>query len=351
VFADVMPLLKGVDLAIANLECPLTKHSTPITKLGPHLCADPACAVGIRQVGFDVVSLANNHILDMGVQGVQDTLTACEQAGLQTVGAGSDLAEAAQPLFINAQDVRVAVLAMTEHEFSIATKTSAGASPLDLPQNHRQIQAARHHADFVLVLLHGGNEYYSLPSPPLAKTCRYLVDVGASAVICSHTHAPSGMEIYHDAPVIYGTGNLLFDPVGHIVDSWSRGYLVQLTVQRGLPTLATLIPYQQCPTVPSIHLMSGQDRQRFMLEIEHLSQIIADDSRLLDHWFQFCAGKRVDTLSTLLCLTRPERQLLRRGIWPFWRARKTHLLALLNTLTCQSHHAAAAAILARELLK
>ena len=99
-FAGIIQTLQRVDLAIVNLECPLTRQTTPIVKSGPHLRADPECAKGIRSAGFDVVSLANNHILDMG-GGLADTLAACTDAGLETVGVGENLAQATRPLWID----------------------------------------------------------------------------------------------------------------------------------------------------------------------------------------------------------------------------------------------------------
>jgi poly-gamma-glutamate synthesis protein (capsule biosynthesis protein) len=94
VFSDLLPYIIESQLAIVNLECPLTYSQTPIIKRGPHLQAAPACAEGIRSGGFDVVTLANNHILDMGERGLFDTLSTCHAAGLKTVGAGKNLEEA-----------------------------------------------------------------------------------------------------------------------------------------------------------------------------------------------------------------------------------------------------------------
>jgi len=349
-FAELVPLLNNADLAIANLECPLTEQGSPIEKTGPHLHAHPACAIGIHDVGFDVVSLANNHIRDMGQQGVLDTFNACEQAGLKTVGAGRDLAEASKPLLIELKTLRLAVLAMTEHEFSIATDILAGASPLDLLGNLQQIQAAKANSDFTLVLLHGGNEHYHLPSPQLARTCRFLVDIGANAIICSHTHVPSGMETYHETPIIYSTGNLLFDQIGKVSESWFTGYLVNLTIQPKAVLKVKLIPYRQCKAATKVELMAGDERQQFIDEIGRLSHVISNDASLLAHWQQFCSEKRVQYLSTILCLSRLERKLLKIGIWPFWRISPTNLSNLLNTFRCESHHELGTDILTRELL-
>jgi len=211
VWGGLLEILTNGDLSVVNLECPLTYRKTPILKAGPHLRADPRCAESIHAGGFDVVTLANNHILDMGQEGLLDTCQACQEAGLSTVGVGRNLSEANRPLIQTVKGIRVAIIALAEHEFSIATYDKAGACALDPIENYYQIMRAKELADFVLVVFHGGNEYYALPSPRMVKTCRYFVDCGAHAVVCHHTHVPSGIEFYHDAPIVYGTGNFLFD--------------------------------------------------------------------------------------------------------------------------------------------
>ena len=101
-----------------NLECPLTIHETPIPKTGPNLRAHPDCARELKQTGIDVVTLANNHILDMGERGLFDTVDCCEEGGLKTVEAGKNIEEATKPLIVTVNDLRVAILNFAENEWS-----------------------------------------------------------------------------------------------------------------------------------------------------------------------------------------------------------------------------------------
>jgi poly-gamma-glutamate synthesis protein (capsule biosynthesis protein) len=350
-FADVAHCLGNADLSIVNLECPLTNHESGLTKSGPVLSADPRCAQGIRAIGFDIVALANNHVMDKGETGLADTLAACRQTGLRTVGAGTNLHEASRTLFAEVKGHRVAILAMAEHEFSIATENYGGAWPLDPIANYHQIRDAREQSDLVLVLLHGGNEFYPLPRPGLVSTCRYFVDVGANAVVCQHSHVASGFEMYRGAPIVYGTGNFLFDWKGALPQAWYQGYLVELEVASEGVRDVRFLPYTQSAGHPGVRGMSTEAARDFLSVIDGYSRVIADEGELHRSWEEFCRSKRAQYLSTVLCLTRVERRLLRIGIWPFWRANRQGILEMLNLFTCESHREVTADVLSGEVRK
>lgn len=337
VWGKLPEILRDADVSVVNLECPLTDSNSPIFKTGPNLRADPHCAEGIRAGGFDVVTLANNHALDMGPRGLIDTLKHCAQAGLQSVGAGRDIEEATRPLLVTRDDLTIAILNFAEHEWSIAQQDRAGAAPLDLIENYRMLQQARDRADYVLVVLHGGNEHYALPSPRLVKTCRYFVEVGAHAVICHHAHVPSGLEVYQGTPIVYGTGNLLFDWPGRESEGWYMGYVVRLNIGRGRTTSMSLLPYHQCVHEAGVCIMSKAEKTEFLDIIVERSAIIANSEELREYWMNFCAQRRQAYQSSILCLRHIERKLAQRGVWPWWRTSKEQARRLLNLVRCESH--------------
>ena len=347
IWEDIARETSSHDLRIVNLESPLTRSKTPLVKSGPHLSANPGCAKAIRGANFDLVTLANNHIMDMGGSGLKETMEACRSAGLRTVGAGDNLAEAAQPVYADVNGLRIAVLAITEHEHSIATERRAGACPLEPMDNYSQIGEAREQSGFVLVVLHGGNEYYPLPSPRVVRTCRFLVDAGANAVVCHHTHVSSGIEIYHDAPIIYSTGNFLFGASGTAAPEWFEGYLVSISIRPGGATGLRLIPYRQCLEGVGVRLMDEDESRSFLGEISRLSGIISESDALLLQWSRFCASRREDYVSHVLALSRVERKLCKMtGIWPFWRMNRKDIPVLLDMFQCESHRDVCIEILA-----
>jgi poly-gamma-glutamate synthesis protein (capsule biosynthesis protein) len=337
VWGNLPELLSTSDLSIANLECPLTDSFTPIPKNGPPLRAGAHCAEGIKASGLDVVTLANNHIMDMGERGLFDTITACQKAGFQLVGAGKNLEEAQAPLITTVNHVRIAILAFAEREFSIAGKNHAGACPVDIIDNYQQITRAKELADFVLIIYHGGNEYYPLPNPTLAKTCRFFVDLGANAVICHHTHVPSGLEIYQETPIIYSTGNFLFDWPGKKPAAWYKGYLVSLKINRSGVVNLSLIPYSQCLNQPGVLLMDGKEKQQMLSEIARLSAIIAMPDRLQEEWDKHCKTQSSQYMAMIFSSNPIEQRLLvRLGFLQKWKIQKKHVGRILNFMTCQS---------------
>jgi poly-gamma-glutamate synthesis protein (capsule biosynthesis protein) len=209
VLGDALSLIETADLSFTNLECPLTTHNHAINKSGPALKANPACVEALKP--FSVVGLANNHILDFGKQGLADTLAACDQAGLITIGVGLDLKQAQQPFIQEVKGIKIAIIAIAEHEFNQSENAGAGSAPIDPIDNYQQIQQAKAQADIVIVTLHGGNEYFPYPRPGLRKLCQHYVDLGVEAVICHHPHVPGTYEYYQGKPIIYSLSNFIFD--------------------------------------------------------------------------------------------------------------------------------------------
>lgn len=284
IYGNTLPVLKDKDLSITNLECPLTKKLNPIKKSGPNLIADPKCVEGIKYGCFDIVSLANNHILDQGEKGLQDTIQACKGAGIKTVGAGENLTEAMKPLFVTIKDKRIAILNFAEHEFSIATENSAGAAPLNPIRDYYQILEARRTSDIVIAIIHGGNEHYPLPSPRMVETYRFFADLGVTAIIGHHTHCPSGFEIYNGIPIFYSLGNFIF---GKDVKfkSWYEGYFIKLTIANNKVTNIALTPYFQCQNDnPGLRLMDDDESAEFLKRIEEYSNIIQNPDLLEKKW-------------------------------------------------------------------
>jgi poly-gamma-glutamate capsule biosynthesis protein CapA/YwtB (metallophosphatase superfamily) len=345
---DLIATVSAHDVRVVNLECALSDRSQRITKWGPAMVAPAALAALAEAGGFNVASLANNHVLDAGADGLRDTLEACRRAGLRVVGAGNTIAEAQRPLIEDTPSGRVALVAVAEREFSIAGPDSPGAAPLDPWLTLAFVSRLRHEGDAVVVIVHGGNEMASLPRPGLVRACRALVDAGAQAVVCHHAHVPSGLEIYGAAPIIYGTGNFLFPVEGEQPRGWYCGYLVSLTLDRqGVASVRT-IPYVQERQPAQVRLVPPAQAEAFLAELRDLSAAIANDMALGEAWQRFCGGERRHALGVLLGLSRPERALMRMGLWPWWRRRRRSLPALYDLLTCDSHRELVETLLKKE---
>ena len=146
--------------------------------------------------------------------------------GIAFAGAGSNLSDASKSYVVEIDGKKIGIYCCTEHEFSIATLTSAGANPFNPLESLDHIQDLKAQTDHVIVLYHGGKEHYRYPSPHLQKVCRKCIEKGADLVVCQHTHCIGCEEKYLNGTIVYGQGNFLFDYTES--EYWQTGLLISL---------------------------------------------------------------------------------------------------------------------------
>lgn len=336
--SGIMKMFSDSDINIVNLEAPVTTHGTKILKTGPNLKShEESTLKALKKLKVSVVTLANNHILDYDEQGVADTLQFCRDHDFQTVGAGEDLAEASRTLFLEREEGRVAVINFAENEWASATVTSAGAHPMDIIDNSRKIKEVREKADYVIVIIHGGHEYYNLPSPRMQKQYRYYADQGADLVVAHHTHCISGHEIYNGVPIFYSLGNFLFTK-NNPKEDWYTGLVLEVEItDSGLHT--QLHPVRQEKETFALDLLTGDERVSIQKRIESYNEMIADESKLKEAWNQYAEETMDQYLNYWSPLSflpgRYAKAILRRlglnGI------NKKGLALYLNLIRCEAH--------------
>lgn len=214
------------DFRIFNLEAPLTDRENPIVKCGPNLRAPLSASAGIKALRPELIGLANNHIMDQGTSGLNDTLHILEQDHIAVVGAGANLQAAAAGRILEKNGLKIGVYACAEHEFSIAAEDKAGANPFDPLYSLDHIAELKHKVDKLLVLYHGGKEHYRYPSPRLQQICRRMIEKGADLVICQHSHCIGAWESFLEGDIIYGQGNFIFDYSNQ--ECWNSSLLVRM---------------------------------------------------------------------------------------------------------------------------
>ncbi len=138
---EVIPIIKQSDYSVVNLEAPIVvEKAKPIEKTGPNLKGNKRSIEAIKVAGFDLLTLANNHIYDYGDEGINDTIKSCEEYGVDYVGAGHNLNEASKTFFKEIKGKQFAVVNFCENEWSVATPDKAGANPLNIVANCRKIK-------------------------------------------------------------------------------------------------------------------------------------------------------------------------------------------------------------------
>lgn len=341
IFGNLQKNIAEADLSFLNLETPLCFKGKPVEKTGPSLKAHPDCIKAIKGAGFEVVGLANNHIMDFGNEGLEETILSCKSAGLTICGAGKNLAQAQQIPIIERRGLKIAYIAVAEREFSIAGADRPGAAPLDPVDNTLQIESARNQADLVFVSIHGGNEYLSLPRPGLRKLCRYYINRGADAVICHHPHVPGAYEIYKNKPIVYSLGNLIFDH-SNPPEGWNEGYAVNIEYNISNKKLSkfNVIPYKQSVDQGGLCRMSGPDKAIFLNKMDVYNKILGDEDLYIKAWNDYCQ-KEKSTLLLKHYLPFHIRGMRKAGkiINPellFFPTKKNRLVKL-NLIRCESH--------------
>jgi poly-gamma-glutamate capsule biosynthesis protein CapA/YwtB (metallophosphatase superfamily) len=204
-------LLNSADLTVLNLTSPLTRRGTPADKPLMYRAA-PEMADGLQAAGFDVAMLANGHAMDYGQVGLTDTRQALSERGTQSVGAGSNLGTALQPLVIEVKGVRIVFLAFTNGATGdYATDLLPGVAPADVATVQRAVSQVAITADVVVVGLNTGNEYAAAPQEADIELAHAAIDAGATLVIGTGAHLTQNVEVYGDGFIAYNVGNFVSD--------------------------------------------------------------------------------------------------------------------------------------------
>lgn len=196
---------------IFNLEAPIIDIYNPISKCGPNLKIDENCINGISKLNPSIICLANNHILDHGVQGLNNTIKILNEYKFKYIGVGGNIKNQKKYETIYVDNKRVTIYNTCEIEFSVSTDEKAGAFGYDEGEIIKDLIEIKQKSDYIIVIYHGGKEHYRYPSPLLQKRCRLLTDFGANLVICQHSHCIGCMEEYNDNTIVYGQGNFIFN--------------------------------------------------------------------------------------------------------------------------------------------
>jgi poly-gamma-glutamate synthesis protein (capsule biosynthesis protein) len=210
--ARVAPLLAGADLAVANLECPVSLRGAAVDK--PWTFRAHPRVVQVLARHFQAVSLANNHSGDYGPDALLDTLEALDRGGVAHFGAGKDLSEAHAPLIIERNGLKLALIGCEEFKpraFEAGTHTPGVAWCEDQQLLHDLAVARAAGADLVIPYLHWGWEGEPQPCQRQRDLAHLLIDAGADAVIGGHPHIVQPAELYRGRLILYSLGNFVFD--------------------------------------------------------------------------------------------------------------------------------------------
>ena len=170
----------------------------------------------IREMNFNVVSLANNHVFDLGEEGLRNTIKTLKENNIAYVGAGMNISQASRPAVLTVKGKTIAFLAACMYGnkylgyIELAEGGKAGVNPLNIQQISADIKMAKQQYDYVFVLPHWGKEHDLFPMNECVMMAKEMIDAGADGIFGSHAHVPQPHISYHGKPICFGMGNFLF---------------------------------------------------------------------------------------------------------------------------------------------
>ena len=231
---NLLNIIGGCDFAICNFEAPIKIESmNPIKKAGPHLYQSNESISFLKEAGFNITSLANNHIYDYGQNALSVTIEELRQNKIEFVGAGETFEEAYQVKILEKNDIRICLLAGCENEFGclFEKQNRGGYAWIFDDQIEDNIREWKHKVDFIILIVHAGVENIQFPIKEWRDKYRRLCDIGVDVIIGHHPHVPQGYENYNNGLIFYSLGNFYFD-TGSFENKSNDSYSVVLKLEK-----------------------------------------------------------------------------------------------------------------------
>ncbi len=222
--------IKDADVAFANLEGPISgrgKNSGSVYSFR----FNTAAASALADAGFDVLSVANNHIADWGEEALEDTLKTLTDNKILAIGGGGKKEEAVQPKIIERSGVKIGFLGFSDvgPDWLEATGDKAGVLIVRDDDFSSIIREAARKTDVLVISIHFGEEYQTTPTKRQKTLAREAIDAGAKIVIGHHPHVIQDLEYYKGGVIAYSLGNFVFDQ--NFSDETMRGLVLEIILK------------------------------------------------------------------------------------------------------------------------
>jgi len=268
-------LRKNADLFVGNLECPITTNSQKEDYQAVNMAAGESSLELLK--GFDVVSLANNHIRDFREKGIKDTINALQNRNILHFGAGKTISEAAKPLILEKNNLKIAFLGATRY----ANANSAnkwGTAPDKMKVLRSEISNLKQNGFFVVLYFHWGYEYVRYPSPRERNLAHRCIHAGADLIIGAHPHIYQGIEVFKGKTIVYSLGNFIFHssvfkglaPVEND-PRLNESFIFQVKINPDLTYASSIIGYETSDE--ALRLYDQEENAKLLSDIEAYSAV------------------------------------------------------------------------------
>lgn len=233
-FEKIIDQKINFDAFFINLECTLAIRDNPPFPERIHLHSNPEIVNGLKKSGINIVSLANNHAFDYGIEGFIDTKKILTNSGIFSVGGGENQKEAAKSTTIDINGLQLSFLGYCSKDtgcLHFASDSKYGVAEVNLDNSLRDVQKAKKNCDILIVSIHWGDEFRDYPDPKNVEIARRLIEHGATIVVGHHAHVFQGYEAYQHGLIIYDLGSFIF---GDIVQNGYKFYLKKRKHKEGI---------------------------------------------------------------------------------------------------------------------
>lgn len=299
-FQSISRLTNNVDLSMANFEFSLTRRNHPVgsMSLPAHYCDQ------LKQTGFDIFFLANNHLNDYGEQTLCFTISHLQNLGFKTVGAGSNINISLAPLRHTIHDKTIDVINVTDATHQKASKDRAGVAPLKRKQLIDIVSKSKKTSDLTVVSIHADIEFTNLPAPWKLDLSRSLAEAGADIIVHHHPHTLQGIEVYKGSLIAYSLGNFVFpvhekEYIKNRPGGVAEGVFLTAEI-RFTDNELKEIGYSLTPTIidnnNQLQIPEGAERQKILESIDSYSMPLNNKAYLAKEYHRRCVHEMKATL-------------------------------------------------------
>ena len=214
---DLVEKIRKCDISVCNLEAPIAKKGDKKeVKVGPTISQNKNSIEQLKEYGFNLFGMANNHIYDYGDNGVENTILKIKKLGLDYIGAGN-FDDAYKSFVYKKESLSIGFISAAENGFGChdyLNNNDYGYAWINHRKIFRQIQELKKNVNYIVLLAHTGAENIPIPLHEWREKYKFFCDLGVDVIISHHPHVPQGFENYGDSLIFYSLGNFYFDTCG-----------------------------------------------------------------------------------------------------------------------------------------
>ncbi len=278
---QLQDLVKQYDIVCGNFEAPIVQvNSQKSNKIGPTINQNPSIVARLKESGFNLLTLANNHIMDYGKEGLQYTLN--KLSGVNLIGAGNSLDTIYKPFKFQKEGVTIGIVSVAENGFGcVNDENGSGYAWIYSINNIQNIVRLKEEVDVLIMIVHAGAEMTHFPLPEWRQAYKTFINLGVDIIIGHHPHVVQGYEEYKEGIIFYSLGNLAFDSNTKNGD-WFSSYGVEIEVTNKQNYEYKIIPLLYNEGKVQI------DSEEALSKLEEYCDVLKKEEMYLKHIDDFC---------------------------------------------------------------